>query len=53
MVTTLHIRFCYDSCKSIAKNIVNITVFVEKYNCWERIEEEKKRLKKNKEWMKK
>ena len=34
------IKFCYDSCKSIAKNIVNVTLFVEKYNCREWIEEE-------------
>ena len=33
LVTTFHIRFCYDSYKSIAKNIVNVTFFVEKYNC--------------------
>ena len=36
--TTFHIRFCYDSCKSIAKNIVDVTFFVQIYNCWEWIE---------------
>ena len=40
LVITFHIRFCYDSYKSIAKNIVDVTLFVEKYNCWEWIEEE-------------
>ena len=35
LVTTFHIRFWCDSCESIAKNVVNITLFIEKYNCWE------------------
>ena len=42
LVTTFHIRFCYDSCESIAKNIVDVTFFVEKYNCWEWLGKEKK-----------
>ena len=41
LVTTFHIRFCYNSYESIAKNIVDVTLFVEKYNCWEWIEKEK------------
>ena len=46
LVTTFHIIFCYDCCESIAKNIVEVTLFVEKYNCWEWIEEEKVNIKK-------
>ena len=34
LVTTFHIRFCCDSCESIAKNVVDITLIIEKYNCW-------------------
>ena len=45
LVTTFYIRSCYDSCESIAKNIV-VTLFVEKYNCWEWIEKEKRNIKK-------
>ena len=44
--TTFHIRFCYDSCESIAKNIVDVILFVEKYNCWEWIGKEKIKIKK-------
>ena len=51
LVTTFHIRFCYDSCESIAKNIV-VTLFVEKYNCWEWIKKEKRNIKKEKIWLK-
>ena len=51
LVTTFYIRFCYDSCESIAKNIV-VTLFVEKYNCWEWIEKEKINIKKEKIWLK-
>ena len=40
LVTTFHIRFCYDSCESIAKNVVYVTLFIKKYNCWEWIEKE-------------
>ena len=29
LVITFYIRFCYDSCESIAKNILNVTLF-----CW-------------------
>ena len=46
LVTTFYIRFCYDSCKSIAKNIVNVTLSVEKYNWWEWTVEEKIKIKK-------
>ena len=35
LVTTFHIRFWYDSCENIAKNIVNIIFLIEKYNYWE------------------
>ena len=35
LVITFYIRFCYNSCESIAKNIVNITLFIKKYNCWD------------------
>ena len=33
LVKTFRIKFCYDSCESIVKNIVNVTFFIEKYNC--------------------
>ena len=49
--TTFHIRFCYDSCESIAKNIIDVTLFVEKYNCREWIEKEKINIKKEKIWL--
>ena len=32
LVITFRIRFCYDYCESIVKNIVNVTLFIEKYN---------------------
>ena len=41
LVIIFYIRFCYDSCESIVKNIMDVILFVEKYNCWEWIEEER------------
>ena len=35
LVTIFHIRFWCDSCENIAKNIIDITFFIEKYNSWE------------------
>ena len=46
LVTTFHIRFWCDSCESIAKNVVDIILFIEKYNCGNE-------YRKNKWWKKK
>ena len=37
--------------KVLQKNIVDVNIFVEKYNCWEWIEKEKINIKKEKIWL--